>query len=51
MIPSLAIHMNRAVNEGYKYNIQKDMLPIYAGGEGKGTLWNMPRQGIIMASI
>ena len=37
MIPSLAIHMNRAVNEGYKYNIQKDMLPIYAGGEGKGT--------------
>ena len=24
-------------DEGYKYNIQKDMLPIYAGGEGKGT--------------
>ena len=23
MIPSLAIHMNRGVNEGYKYNIQK----------------------------
>ncbi len=37
MIPSLAIHMNRAVNDGYKYNPQKDMLPIYAGGEGKGT--------------
>ena len=29
MLPSLAIHMNREANEGYKYNIQKDMLPLY----------------------
>ncbi len=30
MLPSLAIHMNRGVNDnGYKYNIQKDMLPLY----------------------
>ena len=29
MIPSLAIHMNRGVNEGYKYNVQKDLLPLY----------------------
>lgn len=29
MIPSLAIHMNREVNDGYKYNIQKDLLPLY----------------------
>lgn len=29
MIPSLAIHMNRDVNDGYKYNVQKDMLPLY----------------------
>ena len=29
MIPNLAIHMNREVNDGYKYNIQKDMLPLY----------------------
>ena len=28
MIPNLAIHMNREANSGYKYNIQKDMLPI-----------------------
>lgn len=28
MIPSLAIHMNREANDGYKYNAQKDMLPI-----------------------
>ncbi len=28
MLPSLAIHMNREFNEGYKYNAQKDMLPL-----------------------
>ena len=32
MIPNLAIHMNREANEGYKYNVQKDMLPLYGGG-------------------
>lgn len=37
MIPSLAIHMNRGVNEGYKYNIQKDLLPLYGSGEAAGT--------------
>ena len=33
MIPNLAIHMNRAANDGYKYNVQKDMLPLYGCGE------------------
>jgi len=28
LIPNLAIHMNRKVNDGYTYNIQKDMLPL-----------------------
>lgn len=28
MIPSLAIHMNRDINKGYEWNIQKDMLPL-----------------------
>ena len=28
IIPSLAIHMNREVNEGYKINIQVDTLPL-----------------------
>lgn len=36
MIPSLAIHMNRAVNEGQKLNKQVDMLPLLSG-EGKET--------------
>ncbi|MEG0857082.1 MAG: M18 family aminopeptidase [Romboutsia sp.] len=28
IIPNLAIHLNRGVNEGYKFNKQKDMLPL-----------------------
>lgn len=35
MIPSVAIHMNRAVNEGYAYNKQVDMLPLFSGAEGE----------------
>ena len=34
LIPSVAIHMNRSVNEGYAYNKQVDMLPLFAGEEG-----------------
>lgn len=30
MIPSLAIHMDRKTNEGYVWNAQKDMLPLFA---------------------
>lgn len=29
IIPNLAIHMNREANEGYKYNAQIDMLPLF----------------------
>ncbi|MBQ7175646.1 MAG: M18 family aminopeptidase [Lachnospiraceae bacterium] len=41
IIPHLAIHMNRNVNDGYKINLQKDMLPLFAektaGPEESGT--------------
>lgn len=33
LIPSVAIHMNRNVNEGYHWNKQVDMLPLYGGKE------------------
>ena len=36
VLPNLAIHMNREVNDGYKYNVQKDMLPLFSDKEGKG---------------
>ncbi|MCI9123401.1 MAG: M18 family aminopeptidase [Eubacterium sp.] len=35
IIPSLAIHMNRTVNDGYAYNKQVDMLPLFGGSESK----------------
>lgn len=35
IIPSLAIHLNREANDGYKYRIQRDFCPLYAQGAGK----------------
>ena len=29
IIPNLAIHMNREVNDGFKFNAQVDMLPLF----------------------
>lgn len=37
LIPNLAIHMNRKINEGYAYNAQIDMLPLYGGENAKNT--------------
>ena len=37
LIPNLAIHMNREANSGFKYNAQKDMLPLYGDLADKGT--------------
>ena len=37
MIPSLAIHMNRDINGGYHYNVQKDMLPFVQWQWRKGN--------------
>ena len=36
MIPSLAIHMDRKVNEGKSLNAQKDMLPLLGSDAVKG---------------
>ena len=41
LIPSLAIHMNRDINGGYHYNVQKDMLPLYSGNGEKGNFMRM----------
>ena len=37
LIPNLAIHMNREANEGYKYNAQVDMLPLFGDGTAEGS--------------
>ena len=35
MIPNVAIHFNREVNNGYKYNRQIDLCPLFSCGELK----------------
>ncbi len=36
IIPSVCIHMNREANNGYKYNVQTDLLPLFGvQDEGK----------------
>lgn len=35
LIPNVAIHMNRTVNEGFAYNKQIDMLPLFGGQDTK----------------
>ena len=37
MIPNVAIHMNREVNNGYKYNAQVDLMPLYGDITAKGS--------------
>ncbi|MBQ4436454.1 MAG: M18 family aminopeptidase [Clostridia bacterium] len=38
LIPNVPIHFNRQVNDGYKFNPQVDMLPLYGDGAAKGRL-------------
>ena len=38
LIPNMPIHFNREVNDGYKYNAQVDLLPLYADGTQMGRL-------------
>ena len=40
-IPSVAIHLNRSVNDGYKFNPAVDLLPFAGGKEAKGRLMQM----------
>ena len=35
LIPNVAIHMNRSVNDGFAYNKQVDLLPLFGGTETK----------------
>lgn len=35
VIPNLAIHMNREINQGYSYNPQVDMLPVFTDKKGR----------------
>ena len=41
MLPALAIHMNREANDGYKYNAQNDMLPIFGDADAKDSFFDI----------
>jgi len=38
LIPNVAIHMNRQVNDGYKWNPAVDVLPLLGGKDAAGKL-------------
>ena len=38
LIPNVAIHMNRTVNDGYKWDMTKDVLPLLGGKDAAGKL-------------
>lgn len=46
MIPNVAIHMNREVNEGYKYNAQKDMIPLFGEETAKGQFMKLVAENV-----
>ena len=39
LIPNVAIHMNRGVNDGYKWNPAVDTLPLMGSKEAAGKFW------------
>lgn len=54
VIPSVAIHLNRGVNDGYKYNAAVDTIPLYGEIAHKGHLkkciakrLNVPEENIV----
>lgn len=38
MIPNVALHLNRQLNDGFKYNPQTDMQPMFGDASAKGKL-------------
>lgn len=38
LIPNVPIHFNREVNDGYKFNPQVDLLPVYGDAQDAGKL-------------
>ena len=39
LIPNVAIHMNRAANDGYKWNPAVDMIPLLGGRDAADKFW------------
>ena len=39
MMPNVAIHMNRSVNDGYKWNLAVDTVPMLGGSDDADKFW------------
>ncbi len=50
MIPNLAPHMNPDVNNGYKYNLKTDMMPVLGALPGAGSGGAKPSLAALMAA-
>lgn len=51
MIPNVAIHMNRSVNDGFAYNKQVDLLPLISGNAcEKGMLRKLIAEELSVSS-
>ncbi len=38
LIPNMPIHFNREINDGYKFNVQTDLLPLWGEADAAGKL-------------
>ena len=45
LIPNMPIHFNREVNDGYKWNPQVDLMPLYGEGDAEGKLMRELAEG------
>ena len=50
MIPNLAPHMNPDVNNGYKYNLKTDMMPVLGALPGAGSDGAKPSLAALVAA-
>jgi aspartyl aminopeptidase len=41
VIPNVAIHMNRDINDGFKYNAQTDMMPLFGDETAKDGFYKL----------
>ena len=44
MMPNVAIHMNRTVNDGYKWNLAVDTIPMVGGSDDGDKFWPLVEQ-------
>ncbi len=58
MLVNLAIHMNRNINDGYKYSVQTDMMPLIGGGDKDFSMkklvarqLNIPEESILTMDL